>query len=128
MIDKNEFLTAELNKLNLDIDFDYLDLEDVENFDQLRDEIENNNLLEIEIIYYSTAIEYLANNDASLNESMSIASELCYTPDNINSEILASLHATQELQNDFYSSEGEIDQIFEDLEEAITEEEEEENA
>ena len=74
-MDKDEFLTAALNKLNLDIDFNYMDLEDVENFDQLTTAIENSDLLTVDIIYYSNAIEYLSEHDPSLNESISIANE-----------------------------------------------------
>jgi len=54
---------------------------------------------QIEIIYYSKAIVYLQNNDASLIDSLVIAEELGYKIENINSELLATLH----LQNVTFS-------------------------
>ena len=58
---------------------------------------------EIEIIYYSQAIQYLQNEDDSLLESLGLARELGYTIDKLNSELLATLHvqnfAMQEIDN-----------------------------
>ena len=44
-----------------------------------------------DIIYYSKAIKFLAENDNSLRESMKIASEMGYNVEDLNSELLASL-------------------------------------
>src|SRR3990167_3960358 len=46
---------------------------------------------EIEVIYYSNAMEYLAENDTSLRESMGLASDMGYEAKNINSELLATI-------------------------------------
>ena len=45
-----------------------------------------------EIIYYNRAIKYLAENDSSLRESLSLANDLGYTVENLSSETLATIH------------------------------------
>lgn len=71
---------------------------------------------EVEIIYYSTAIEILKEEDQSLTECLNLAHELSYTPENLNSEILATLliqeRCNDEL-NDFIQ-EVEEEEIFND--------------
>ena len=71
---------------------------------------------EVEIIYYSTAMEILKEEDQSLTESLNLAHELSYTPENLNSEILATLliheRCIDEL-NDFIQ-EVEQEEIFND--------------
>jgi len=47
---------------------------------------------QIEVIYYSKAIEYLQNNDESLMDSLAIAENFGYKMEDINSELLATLH------------------------------------
>jgi len=107
-----------LKNLNTEINIlDYVDTETVNSFEDVRDQIEDSNGFDIEIIYYANAIEYLHDNDPSLRESLSIAEEMGYTPGNLNSEILASLLASQNARNEFYSLEGEITDFFDELEE-----------
>lgn len=99
---------------------DYVDVEniDLENaFDSIEEMISDNNGFDVEIIYYQTAIEYLMQNDNSLRESLEIASEYGYTPDKLNSEILASLLASQNARNDFYELKDDIESFFEELNE-----------
>ena len=100
-----------------DIDIDYIlnyyEIgEDINNSDDLLELIEDNNGFDIDIIYYSKAMDYLAENDASLSESVEIASEYGYSTENINSELLASLHASQKARNDFWDIKDEIDEIL----------------
>ena len=107
-----------LKNLNTEINIlDYVDTETVNSYDDVRDQIEDNNGFDIEIIYYSNAIEYLHKNDPSLQESLSIAEDMGFTPGNLNSEILASLLASQNARNEFYSLESEITYFFDELEE-----------
>ena len=86
--------------------------EDINNSDDLIEIIEDNDGFNIDIIYYSKAIKYLAENDASLSESVAIASEYGYSTENINSELLASLHASQKVREDFHDITDEIDDIL----------------
>ena len=100
-----------------DIDIDYMlngyEIgEDIVNSDDLLEIIEDNNGFDIDIIYYSKAIKYLSENDASLSESIEIAVDMGYSLENLNSETLASLHASQKAREDFYDITDEIDEIL----------------
>jgi intracellular sulfur oxidation DsrE/DsrF family protein len=101
---------------------DYVNVEDIDldnAFDSIRDLIEDNNGFDVEIIYYSNAIEYLQKNDPSLRESLEIALEYGYTPDKLNSEILASLLASQNVRSEFQDLESEITTFFENIQDEI---------
>ena len=108
---------------NLDTKIDVSNYVDVNNidlvnpFDSICKMIEENGGFDIEIIYYSNAIDFLAKNDPSLIESLEIASELGYEVQNLNSEILASLLASKLVREEFYELEDEINSFFEALEE-----------
>ena len=110
-----------LNELNTEIDvLNYVDVDNIDlsnPFDSICEMIEDNNGFDVEIIYYSNAIEFLAEHDASLQESLEIASGYGYEANNLNSEILASLLASQNARTEFYELESEINDFFEDLEE-----------
>jgi hypothetical protein len=85
-----------------DIDIEIDQVQDVEEIqDLIKDYIFENNLDQIEIIYYSKAMDYLHKNDFSLFESMQIAAELGYETKNLSSELLASLHASRNHMNNF---------------------------
>ena len=86
--------------------------EDINDSDDLCEIIENNDGFNIDIIYYSKAMKYLSENDASLSESVEIASDMGYSTENLNSELLASLHASQKVREDFYSITDKIDEIL----------------
>ena len=77
------------------------------------EELESEGFFNIEIIYYSKAIKYLADNDASLGESINISLEIGLSLENINSETLASLHASRDRENKFYEFVApELDKIY----------------
>jgi len=123
---KNEQLTKFkefLRTLTSEIDLPYFASEDTTTFEELREAIEDGSGFDIEIIYYSRAMEYLTQNDNSLNESLNIAAEMCYEPQNLNSEILASLLASRNARNEFEELKTEITNFLEEL---LNEEEEEE--
>ena len=82
---------------------------------QIYDELRDNGFFDVEIIYYYKAIEYLQDNDSSLCESLEIATEFGYTTENLNSELLASLHASQQRMDKFWQDVGpELDKITND--------------
>jgi intracellular sulfur oxidation DsrE/DsrF family protein len=113
-----EFLKS-LNIDNLEIT-DFIDIENIDlnnPIESIYNQINDNGGFNIEIIYYSNAIQYLQKNDPSLNESLNLAAELCYEVKNLNSEILASLLASQTVRNDFYDAESKISNFFEELQE-----------
>ena len=107
---------------------DYVDVEniDLENaFESIEEIISDNNGFDVEIIYYSKAIDYLKENDPSLRDSLEIAEEFGYDAGKLNSEILASLLASRNSRDEFYEKQDEIDSFFEDLKEELENEEEE---
>lgn len=112
-------LSTEVDVVGL-VDIDNIDFNDA--FSSIYEMIEDNNGFYIEIIYYSRAMEYLKENDPSLNESLEIASEFGYTPDNLNSETLASLLASKLVREEFMELEDEINDFFLELEEEEEEE------
>lgn len=118
-----ESYKAFLNTLDIDnVDLPYFANEDHASADDLYNAIEDGNGFDVEIIYYSRAIDYLKENDESLRESLSLAHEMGYTPENLNSEILASLLASQKARKDFEALRSEIDDFFSSLEETEDEE------
>ena len=103
------------DKNNLDIDISYHLNNDYEinNFDDLQELLQDNNALDVEIIYYYNAMEFLKENDPSLCDSIALACELCCNMEKLNSEFLASILATENLRVQFYELENEINEIFE---------------
>ena len=99
-----------------DIDIDsilhYNDINDINDSNDLLELIEDNNGFDIDIIYYNRAMKYLYENDFSLRESIEIAVDMGYELENINSETLASLHASQKAREDFHSITDEINEIL----------------
>lgn len=84
----------------IDINIDQIqDVEEIQGL--IKDYIFENNLDQVEIIYHSKAMDYLHKNDSSLFESMQIAAELGYETQNLNSELLATLHATHKHMDNF---------------------------
>lgn len=97
---------------NLDI-LDYItDFKDINSFEELYEELDNNSAFEVDIIYYSNAIQYLMKEDPSLRESLELAYEYGYTADNLSSEVLASLLASQRVREDFQRYEDELNEIL----------------
>jgi intracellular sulfur oxidation DsrE/DsrF family protein len=109
---------------NLETEVDVLNYVDIDNidfnnaFESIRNMVEDNNGFDdINVIYFSNAIDYLSKNDPSLQESLGIAAEYGYETHNLNSEILASLLKRENVRNEFYQLENEINDFFEELEE-----------
>jgi hypothetical protein len=102
-----------LNDTIENVDFTgFLSGEDFTTFEEVRDLLENNNALNIEIIYYSDAMRYLMQNDNSLRNSLDLAADFGYELKNLNSETLASLLASENARNEFYELESEINSIL----------------
>jgi len=132
---KQQFLSKTEDFLKaLKTEIDVLYMVDIENIDlnnayqSIYEMIESNNGFDIEIIYYATAIEYLSKNDNSLRESLRIANDMGFDVKNLNSEILASLLASENAREDFGDLQSEIDDFFTDLQAEIEENEENEDS
>tara|TARA_R110000787_G_scaffold274880_1_gene382984 strand:+ start:77 stop:433 length:357 start_codon:yes stop_codon:yes gene_type:complete len=106
------------NKISENLEFEIMDtltldeLDDIHSYDELEEELNENGAYDIEIIYYYKAMEYLKEHDTSLSESMAIADEYGYEPKNINSELLASLLASQNAREEFYDLKDEIEEFL----------------
>jgi hypothetical protein len=124
---KQEFTEAELKLDELeslfldyieDIDItDYLTEEDLEEGNlndahDLYDLLRDNYAFDVEIIYYSTAMKYLTEHDTSLSESLEIANEMGFDLESLNSETLASLHASRQAEDDYWMIKEDIDEIL----------------
>lgn len=109
-----------------EIDFNYfLKRETFNSFDEVRNLIEAGDGFAIDIIYYSTALEYLRKNDPSLRQSLELAGDMGYQPKELGSEILASILATEIVRREFEEMKNEFTNLLEELTAAETEEEEE---
>ena len=88
---KKQITKEELNTLNYlcDLDINYI-LEDCEDIEEVREAVEQM-IQEDEIIYYNNAIEFLKEEDQSLQESIELAKEYGYSIEDLNSELLATL-------------------------------------
>ena len=91
--------------------FEDYDYEEFDTADDLIDSFQER-IREEDIIYYHKAMEYLKENDSSLNESMALASEMGYTCENINSELLATLIYQQNLIEELSDLTNDIEEAF----------------
>ena len=95
--------------------FDLPDFDEDTTATDLRDKLEDGNAFDIEIIYFGRAMEYLSENDNSLKESLSLAADMGYSPEDLSSEILASIHASEQSRRQWYEAEDKIDDFISDL-------------
>ena len=122
-----KFLKGLKTKQDIDILY-HTTIEDIDiynAFESIYDMLDNEGAFNIDIVYYSNAIEYLKENDNSLTESLGIAEEMGYTIGKLNSETLASLLASKNALEEFNDLQAEIEEFFNEIQE--DEESEEEN-
>lgn len=100
------------------INIDDLDLSNTDGiYDQIVEMLYDKGGFDIEIIYYSNAIKYLSENDPSLRESLELANDMGFDLAKLNSEILASIHASENARGQFSELQSEITEFFENLQE-----------
>lgn len=107
--------SIEIDNVNI---MDFVDIDEIDTdnaAESIFEMINDNGGFDIEIIYYSNAIEYLKRYDNCLTESIEIAIEYGYTIENLNSELLASLLASKNAMNDFWDYQNEINDFFNTL-------------
>ena len=106
------------DRISADLEFDIMDhlteddLDEMETFDELMDLLRDDGAFHIEIIYYNKAIKYLQEYDPSLTESLNIANDCGYKTCDLNSEMLASLLASQKAEEEFYDYEAQIHELL----------------
>ena len=109
-------ISNKLQKIAEDNQFD-IDLANLyyneDTFNDFCDKV-NDSIMQEEIIYYYEAMKYLTREDASLYQSLEIASEYGYTTENLNSELLATLLYQQNLTNQWYEISEQVEEIFND--------------
>jgi hypothetical protein len=104
--------TIEIENINI---LDYINIEEIDQnfaYESIFEMIHENNGFDVEIIYYSSACDYLKNNDNSFRDSIEIAIDMGYSIENLNSELLASLHASNRAIIDFQEYQDEINNFF----------------
>ncbi len=106
---KNELIKDTLQGLTLkylgDDALDYLSCCDElghKDSNEIFGDLAESGFFDVEIIYYSKAMDYLREHDTSLKESLEIAAEMGFSLDYLNSECLASFHASRKKENDFW--------------------------
>ena len=107
-------MTNKLQQISEDNQFD-IDLANLyyneDTFTDFSDKV-NDAIMEEEIIYYYRAIEYLRENDASLSDSLDIASEYGFTTEQLNSELLATLLYQKRLTEQWYEMSEQVEELF----------------
>ena len=100
---------------NIDLN-DTLNYNDINTLEELEDCL-NKSILELQIIYYYTAINILKEEDQSLSESLEQAYECGYSITDVNSEILASLIIQKRCFDELHDfmQEVEENEIFEEI-------------
>ena len=119
---KNERIEDFLKSLNIDNLYvmDYVNIDDIDfsnAYQSIYEMIDDEGGFYVDIIYYSNAIDYLAKNDPSLHESLALADVFGFELSKLNSEVLASLHASEKCRDDFSALETDIEEFFNELNE-----------
>ena len=95
-------------------------IENAESVGEIADAIQESlngqdEMFDIEVIGYGNAIEYLAQNDQSLELSLELAKSLGFGIDDIHSELLAGLLKTEEAKDDFAENYAGVETFIEML-------------
>lgn len=97
---------------------DFISPEDVTgktNFHDITSMLLDDGAFDEEFIYWDDAVEYLSKNDAGFDESLNIASKYGYEAKDLNSCILASLHATEKNKEEWYKMEEQVNELLLDF-------------
>ena len=106
-----------LSELDTEVDVsNMVNADEVNSYQDVYETIDQGGGFDVDVIYYSYAIHYLAEHDPSLCESIGIAEGLGYETGSINSKLLARLLKSQNVRDEFWELESEIDEFFEELE------------
>jgi len=108
--EQKELLERLYNETGIDLFYE-IENNKPDNIDELM-EVLQERVSEIEVIYYNNAIEHLRENDPSLQESLSLAHDMGYTADRINSELLATLLKQQEASEIIWTFKDELEELF----------------
>lgn len=87
----------------------------------LYDYLLDNGAFDQEIIYYNRAMDYLRKHDPSLRESIELALDYGYSIANLNSELLATILASQNNRDSFGEHWNEIESLLDEYTDALYE-------
>lgn len=96
--------------------FEEEDLDEDTEIQDIEDALDARDVFNQEIIYYSRAMDYLMKNDPSLMRSMELAAECGYSCEHLNSEILASLLASEDSREAWANERENIQDFLDSLE------------
>lgn len=96
--------------------FDEEDFDEDTEIQDIEDALDAHDVFNQEIIYYSRAMDYLMKNDPSLQRSMELAAEYGYDCEHLNSEILASLLASEDSREAWANERENIQDFLDSLE------------
>lgn len=124
--DRKADILQEIKKIlreNCEIEIDLDDLDGINDTDDLYSEhVERAINEQTDIIYYSRAIEFLSKNDPSLRDSLEIAGEFGYKPEDLDSEKLASLLNYKLTLDTFWTFSSDLDALIDERHEIDDEE------
>ena len=111
---QEEYIIKLQDDSKLETDLIYIIKEsDATDIDELSEYIdEQTNGFEVEITYYNKALEYLTDNDPSLQYSLKIAHDIGYTTNQLDSELLATLLATKNEREAYDEIKDELNDIL----------------
>ena len=106
------------DQVEIDVTIDERDLEPGMDVDDLENAVDIDRAIseQCEIIYYSRAMDYLAEHDPSLHEAMDCAEEYGYSPKDLSSEILATLLNERRMRELYYGNRSDIQDILDQIE------------
>ena len=84
----------------------------INDFDELAEILRERGFFDVEILYYNSAMKYLLANDNSLLNSLELAVDMGYEMQDLNSELLASLLASEDLQYQFGKLEKDVNEFL----------------
>ena len=108
---QTEQIKALASELEMDLIY-FIEDSDAESIDELTDYLQDQNAFDIEVVYYDTAMEMLSKYDNSLRESCELASDMGYETKNLNSELLASILASELERQEYHNIESELVDIL----------------
>jgi len=116
IMEKKEEFMRYLERQIPDIDFSSLDLDEINSYDELTDALYDGGYFDQEVIYYSSAMDYLREEDPSLSEALELAGDMGYDAGSLNSEILASILKSERVKDEYFQMSSEIEDFFDELE------------
>ena len=119
----NEIEKLLSENVGIDVTIDESDLEYGMDVDALENAVDIDRAIseQCEIIYYSRAMDYLAEHDPSLHEAMDCAEEYGYSPKDLSSEILATLLNERRMRQAYWDWRDDIQDILDQIEDENSE-------